>query len=79
MSNRTDGVATDRVEVPTAQPSCVAIDGDGGLYMTSARVDLRDDALAGDAHAGGVFVAQTRYAGLPTVRFAGDRDLNGGC
>ena len=66
-----DGIETDRVEVPTAQPSCVALDGDGRLYVTSARVDLSDDALASDAHAGGVFVAQTRHVGLPTARFAG--------
>ncbi|OMG72131.1 SMP-30/gluconolactonase/LRE family protein [Burkholderia ubonensis] len=66
-----DGVETDRVAVPTAQPSCVALDDDGRLYVTSARVGLSDDALAADVHAGGVFVAQTRHAGLPTARFAG--------
>ncbi|WP_175798038.1 SMP-30/gluconolactonase/LRE family protein [Burkholderia ambifaria] len=66
-----DGVETDRVAVPTAQPSCVALDGEGRLYVTSARVGLNDDALASDADAGGVFVAQTRHAGLPTARFAG--------
>jgi len=66
-----DGVETDRVAVPTAQPSCVALDGEGRLYVTSARVGLSDDALASDADAGGVFVAQTRHAGLPTARFAG--------
>ncbi|WP_175854119.1 SMP-30/gluconolactonase/LRE family protein [Burkholderia anthina] len=66
-----DGVETARVEVPTAQPSCVALDGEGRLYVTSARVGLDDAALASDGHAGGVFVAQTRHAGLPTARFAG--------
>lgn len=66
-----DGVETARVEVPTAQPSCVALDSEGRLYVTSARVGLSDDALASDAGAGGVFVAQTRYAGLPTSRFMG--------
>ncbi|MBY4771081.1 SMP-30/gluconolactonase/LRE family protein [Burkholderia ambifaria] len=66
-----DGVETDRVAVPTAQPSCVALDGEGRLYVTSARVGLSDDALVGDADAGGLFVAQTRYAGLPTARFMG--------
>lgn len=66
-----DGVETERIAVPTAQPSCVALDGDGRLYVTSARVGLSGDALASDAHAGGVFVAQTRYAGLATARFAG--------
>ncbi|WP_423367529.1 SMP-30/gluconolactonase/LRE family protein [Burkholderia sp. LMG 32019] len=66
-----DGVETDRIAVPTAQPSCVTLDGEGRLYVTSARVGLSDDALASDADAGGVFVARTRYAGLPTARFAG--------
>ncbi|MDN7876657.1 SMP-30/gluconolactonase/LRE family protein [Burkholderia aenigmatica] len=66
-----DGVETERIAVPTAQPSCVTLDGAGRLYVTSARIGLSDDALAGDPHAGGVFVAQTRHAGLPTARFAG--------
>ena len=68
-----DGVETERIAVPTAQPSCVTLDGEGRLYVTSARVGLSDDALASDADAGGVFVAQTRHAGLPTARFAGTR------
>ncbi|AOI63967.1 gluconolaconase [Burkholderia territorii] len=66
-----DGVETDRVTVPTAQPSCVTLDGEGRLYVTSARAGLSDAALASDAHAGGVFVARTRHAGLPTARFSG--------
>ncbi|WP_342611624.1 SMP-30/gluconolactonase/LRE family protein [Burkholderia ambifaria] len=66
-----DGVETERIAVPTAQPSCVTLDGEGRLYVTSARVGLSDDALASDADAGGVFVAQTRHAGLPTARFVG--------
>ncbi|OXI43593.1 SMP-30/gluconolactonase/LRE family protein [Burkholderia aenigmatica] len=66
-----DGVETERIAVPTAQPSCVTLDGAGRLYVTSARIGLSDDARAGDPHAGGVFVAQTRHAGLPTARFAG--------
>ncbi|PCE30019.1 SMP-30/gluconolactonase/LRE family protein [Burkholderia ubonensis] len=68
----TDGVETDRIAVPTAQPSCVALDDAGRLYVTSARVGLSDDA-----HAGGVFVAQTRYAGLPTARFPLKRPVRG--
>ncbi|HHY6929132.1 TPA: SMP-30/gluconolactonase/LRE family protein [Burkholderia ambifaria] len=66
-----DGVETESIAVPTAQPSCVTLDGEGRLYVTSARVGLSDDALASDADAGGVFVAQTRHAGLPTARFMG--------
>ncbi|WP_423393426.1 SMP-30/gluconolactonase/LRE family protein [Burkholderia sp. LMG 21824] len=68
-----DGVETARVDVPTAQPSCATLDGEGRLYVTSARVGLSGDALASDAHAGGVFVAQTRHAGLPTARFTPKR------
>ncbi|KWK85994.1 gluconolaconase [Burkholderia ubonensis] len=72
-----DGVETERVDVPTAQPSCAALDGAGRLYVTSARVGLSDAALASDAHAGGVFVAQTRHAGLPTARFPLKRTMRG--
>ncbi|WP_431825446.1 SMP-30/gluconolactonase/LRE family protein [Burkholderia sp. F1] len=72
-----DGVETDRIAVPTAQPSCVALDDAGRLYVTSARVGLDDAALANDAHAGGVFVAQTRYAGLPAARFSFTRAVRG--
>ncbi|MGZ2746267.1 SMP-30/gluconolactonase/LRE family protein [Burkholderia stagnalis] len=72
-----DGVETERIAVPTAQPSCATLDGEGRLYVTSARVGLGDDVLAGDAHAGGVFVVQTRYAGMPTARFAFGRAARG--
>ncbi|MGU7784186.1 SMP-30/gluconolactonase/LRE family protein [Burkholderia sp. PU8-34] len=65
-----DGMETARIAVPTAQPSCVTLDDAGRLYVTSARVGLDDTALANEAHAGGVFVAQTRYAGLPAARFS---------
>ncbi|MBN3818975.1 SMP-30/gluconolactonase/LRE family protein [Paraburkholderia sp. Se-20369] len=72
-----DGVETDRIAVPTAQPSCVTLDANGRLYVTSARVGLDDAALSNDAHAGGVFVAQTRYAGGKTARFALGRAARG--
>ncbi|KVU24136.1 gluconolaconase [Burkholderia ubonensis] len=72
-----DGVETERIAVPTAQPSCVALDDAGRLYVTSARVGLDDAALASDVHAGGVFVAQTRYAGLPAARFPFKRTVRG--
>ncbi|KWF01881.1 gluconolaconase [Burkholderia ubonensis] len=72
-----DGVETEHIAVPTAQPSCVALDDAGRLYVTSARVGLSDVALANDAHAGGVFVTQTRYAGLPAARFPFKRTVRG--
>jgi len=69
----TDGVETDRVEVPTAQPSCVALGGAqlGTLYITSARVGLDAAALAGDLRAGGVFIATPARRGLPEPVFQG--------
>ncbi|MDE1183277.1 SMP-30/gluconolactonase/LRE family protein [Paraburkholderia sp.] len=68
-----DGVETERVSVPTAQPSCVAIGGPDGdtLYITSASVGLDAAALAGDPHAGGVFSATPGRRGLPEPVFAG--------
>ncbi|CAB3783362.1 L-arabinolactonase [Paraburkholderia ultramafica] len=66
-----DGVETDRIDVPTAQPSCVALGGPrlGTLYITSARADLDAAALAKDTRAGGVFVATTGRRGLPEPEF----------
>jgi L-arabinonolactonase len=68
-----DGVETARVTVPTIQPSCVAFGGDTleTLYITSARVDLDAAALAGDPHAGGVFIATPGARGLPEAVFQG--------
>jgi L-arabinonolactonase len=68
-----DGVETARVTVPTVQPSCVALGGEqlGTLYITSARIDLDASALAGDAQAGGVFVAVPGARGLPEALFQG--------
>lgn len=68
-----DGVETARVTVPTVQPSCVAF-GDAQLdtlYITSARVDLDEAALANDSNAGGVFVAVPGQLGLPEPQFKG--------
>jgi L-arabinonolactonase len=67
-----DGRETARVEVPTAQPSCVAFGGVDldTLFVTSARIGLP----ASDAHAGGVFVAQLAQAGargIADMTFAG--------
>jgi L-arabinonolactonase len=77
-----DGVETTRISVPTAQPSCVALGGPprrpasgpeqlDTLYITSARADLDAAALAGDPHAGGVFVVASGQRGLPEAVFQG--------
>jgi len=67
------GRETERVTVPTAQPSCVTLGGArlDTLYVTSARVGLAARALADDPHAGGVFAATSGYGGLPEPRFGG--------
>jgi L-arabinonolactonase len=41
------------------------------LYVTSARMDLGDDALAAQPQAGGVFALDAGVRGLPEPRFAG--------
>ncbi|SMG57278.1 SMP-30/gluconolactonase/LRE family protein [Paraburkholderia susongensis] len=77
-----DGMETERVEVPTAQPSCVALGGParglaaGGaqldtLYITSARAELDAAALAADTFAGGVFVATLARRGVAEPLFEG--------
>lgn len=67
------GHETERVIVPTTQPSCVAFGGAqlGTLYTTSARVGLDAAALAGDPFAGGVFIATPARRGLPEPVFLG--------
>jgi L-arabinonolactonase len=68
-----DGVETERVSVPTVQPSCVALGGAqlDTLYITSARADLDAAALAADTHAGGVFIATVGRRGVPEPVFKG--------
>jgi len=77
-----DGVETERVDVPTAQPSCVALGGPalarsaGGapldtLYVTSAYAELDAAARAADTLAGGVFVATLARRGVPEPVFQG--------
>lgn len=77
-----DGVQTDSIDVPTAQPTCVALGAPARgrpdaasalatLYVTSARADLDAAALASDTLAGGVFVATIARRGLPEPEFQG--------
>ncbi|WP_321904001.1 SMP-30/gluconolactonase/LRE family protein [Paraburkholderia tropica] len=68
-----DGVETERIRVPTVQPTCVTLGGEdySTLYVTSARDGLDSDTLEREPHAGGVFVAQTRRTGLAEPRFLG--------
>lgn len=68
-----EGRVTDRIAVPTTQPTCVAFGGPTleTLYVTSARIALDADALADDPHAGGIFAIQPGQRGLLDTRFQG--------
>jgi len=70
-----NGVETERVDVPTAQPSCAALGGAqlDTLYVTSARVGLDARTLADDTRAGGVYIATQGRRGLPEPVFKGSR------
>jgi L-arabinonolactonase len=73
-----DGRETARIEVPTAQPSCVAFGGPSlaTLYITSARIQLSEQALREDAHAGGIFSASGIARGIAEPRFGGQRPFS---
>jgi len=69
-----DGRLAARVEVPGVEQitSC----GFGGtaldtLYVTTARENLRAEALARQPHAGGLFAVRAGVRGQPTAAFAG--------
>ncbi|CAD6512237.1 L-arabinolactonase [Paraburkholderia hiiakae] len=68
-----DGMETERVKIPTAQPSCVTLGGAllDTLYVTSAREEMEDEALAREPHAGGVFAVRIGRQGLEEPRFQG--------
>jgi L-arabinonolactonase len=72
---RADGIESMRVNIPTAQPSCVTLGGArlDTLYVTSARDELDADALSRDMHAGGVFAARSDHMGLAEPLFLGGR------
>ncbi|MGS2722666.1 SMP-30/gluconolactonase/LRE family protein [Porticoccus sp. GXU_MW_L64] len=60
------GKVAQRIEIPTAQPSCLAFGGPDltTLFVTSARQDLTAQQLAKDTQAGNLFVLQTTITGL---------------
>lgn len=60
-----------RVDVPALQTSSCVFGGAGRsvLYVTSARVDMDEAALAHSPLSGGLFQIQTQTQGLPTFEF----------
>ena len=70
---RPDGTTDRVVELPVEQPSSCAFGGEDlkTLYVTSARVGLSDDALAGQPLAGSLFALSVDVPGLAVSDFAG--------
>jgi L-arabinonolactonase len=67
-----DGSEGLRVVMPTACPSCVCFGGKrlDTLFITTARKDLKPDALAAQPGAGGLFKLRVGVCGVPESRFA---------
>jgi L-arabinonolactonase len=67
-----DGSISAEIDIPTMQPTCIAFGGKNldVLFVSSARQHLSEEALAGQPHAGDVFVYQLDVKGLTDSRFA---------
>ncbi len=68
-----DGTLEGSLRLPVQRPTTCMFGGPAlaTLYVTSARMDLSDEALATQPHAGGVFAIDVGVRGLPEPRFAG--------
>jgi sugar lactone lactonase YvrE len=68
-----DGAVDRTLLVPASQPTCVAFGGTNLdlLFVTSARENLSEKALAGEPDAGNVFVYKMNVKGLPDRRYIG--------
>ena len=70
-----DGSVDAELEIPTAQPTCIAFAGKNLdlLFVTSAREGMSPQTLASQPHAGDVFVYKLDVKGLADARFADPR------
>jgi L-arabinonolactonase len=68
-----DGRLDRSIPLPVQRPTTCMFGGAdlATLYVTSARMDLTDAALAAQPQAGGVFALEPGVRGLPEPRFAG--------
>lgn len=67
---RPDGALAGTLSLPVSQPSCVAFGGGdlSLLAVTTARVELDDEALARERAAGDVLIYRTPFRGIPEER-----------
>ncbi|MEP7355756.1 MAG: SMP-30/gluconolactonase/LRE family protein [Anaerolineales bacterium] len=68
-----DGRLLETIKVPASQASACAFGGPNldELYITSARIGLDEAALAGQPHAGGIFMVKPGVRGLEAFEYAG--------
>lgn len=68
-----DGKVLTRIRVPAAHTTACAFGGEklDRLYITSARTGRGEEQLAGEPHAGGLFVADPGVSGAATFAFRG--------
>lgn len=68
---RPDGSEGQRIDMPTACPTCVCFGGEhlDTLFITSARKDLSEEALRAQPSAGGLFKLRVGVQGLVESRF----------
>lgn len=66
-----EGRESARFALPVSRPTCPAFGGAqlDELYVTSARIGLRDAALANEPAAGGILTLRPGWRGLPESRF----------
>jgi len=66
-----NGTIDTEINLPISQPTCIAFGGNdlSTLFVSSARQDLSNDALAKEPLAGDVFVYQTNVTGLPENQY----------
>ncbi len=67
------GEVMEEIKVPASQTTACAFGGEDfkTLYITTARIGLSDEQLEVEPLAGGLFVARTDVAGLPSYRYRG--------
>lgn len=71
--NPQTGEQLESIEVPAAHTTSCVFTGDGldELYITSARIGVKEEELAKQPNAGGLFSVKTSVKGMPTHSFGG--------
>ena len=71
--NPADGTMLHAIDVPASKVTACAFGGPNldELYITTARLDLTQDELSGQPHAGGLFRVRPGVAGVESFEFAG--------